>query len=388
MGYRMTEEQVSLRDMVRDWAEKEVKPQVAELDEKGECPKELVQQGFDMGLHIIEVPEEYGGLGLGLRETAIISEEVSRIDFGLATSFFVTAMALKCVMNLGNDEQKQRAMDLVAGGKHAAFCLTEPDAGSDSVNLRTKAVRDGDNYILDGTKCFITNGGLSNLYIVMAVTDKDKGAKGISAFMVERDRPGLSIGKEEDKLGARLSNTTDVILENVVVPKENLLGGEGLGFIMAMKTLDSGRASVAASAIGIAQRALEESIAYAKQRNAFGRPIIELQAIQFMLADMAKKIEASRLLTEGVINLHEAGQSVTKAVAIAKCFASDSAMEVTTDAIQVFGGYGYMKEYPVEKLFRDAKILQIVEGSNQIQRTIIAKSLMKDDGLADYVAMQ
>lgn len=388
MGYKMTQQQRELRDMVRDWLEKEVKPRVAELDEKGECPLDLVKQGFDMGLHMIEIPEKYGGMGLDIRTACIIHEEINRVDGGLAVCFSITSMAVKCILAMGNEDQKRRACDIISQGKFASFCLTEPQGGSDAVNMRTMAVRDNDNYVINGTKCFITNAAPASLYLVMAVTDKSKGAKGISAFMVERDRPGLTIGKEENKMGSRLSSTAEVIFDNVVVPKENLIGEEGMGFIAAMKTLDGGRASVAAGSVGLAQRAMEEAVKYAQQRTTFGKPLWQHQAIQFMIADMATKIEASRQLVEYAVELMEAGKPYSKAVAMAKCFSADTAMEVAVNAVQIFGGYGYCKDYPVEKLLRDAKLGQIVEGSQQIQRMIIGKHTIAENGFADYIPMK
>jgi len=381
MGYRMTQEQKGLRDSIRNFLEKEVKPHVPEYDEKGETPLELVKKGFDMGLHLIDVPEEYGGLGLGMRAACIVTEEMARIDFGYSSCF--NMLALKCVTLMGNEEQKHRACKLVVPGNMCSFCLTEPGAGSDAAAIRTTAVKDGDNYILNGTKCFVTSGAYANLYVVMAVTDPTKGPMGISAFMVEHGTSGLIIGKDENKLGLRLSNTCELIFDNMVIPKENLLGEEGMGFVTAMQGLDTGRITVAAGAVGIAQRALEESIAYSKQRVCFGKAIGKIQSIQFMIADMAKKIEAARLLIDYAATLVDAGADYTKAAAMAKCFATDTVMEVTTDAIQIFGGYGYCKDYPVEKLFRDAKITQIVEGTNQIQRMVIGRSAIADGGSAN-----
>lgn len=388
MGYRMTEEQVELRDMVRSWLEHEVKPRVRELDEKGECPLDLVQQGFDMGLHMLEIPKEYGGAGLDARTACIVHEEINRIDGGLAVCFSITAMAVKCILDAGNEEQKRRACNIIAQGKFASFCLTEPQGGSDAANILMTATRDGDNYVLNGRKCFITNAPHAELFVVYAATDKSKGAKGISAFMVERNTPGLSVGKDEDKMSSRLSATSDVIFDNVVVPKENLIGREGMGFIAAMKTLDAGRVSVAAGSVGVAQRAMEEAVAYAKIRTTFGKPICEHQVIQAMIADMSMQIEAARQLCEYALDLMEAGKPYSKAVAMAKCFAADTAVKVATDAVQIFGGYGVCRDYPVEKLYRDAKLGQIVEGSQQIQRMIIGRAVVSEDGKADYITMQ
>lgn len=273
----------------------------------------------------------------------------------------------------------------MAEGKFAAFALTEPSGGSDSANMRTTAVKDGDNYIINGTKIFITNAPYASLFLVMAVTDKSKGHKGISAFMVERDRLGVSIGKEEEKMGAHLSGTAEVIFDNVIVPKENMIGAEGQGFTVAMKTLDSGRAAVASGQVGLAQRCLEEAVKYAKTRITFGKPICQHEMIQQKIADMAMKIEASRQLIQYALDLMESGKPYSKAVAMAKCHAADTAMYCACEAVQIHGGYGYCKDYRVEKLFRDAKLGQIVEGTQEIQRTIISKLTVAEDGMADYI---
>lgn len=385
MGFKMTREQLELRDMVRNWLEKEVEPRLLEQDEKQECPLDLAQQGFEMGLHMLEIPEEYGGMGLDARTACIIQEEYGRVDGAFGGCFSITAMPMKCIMKMGTEDQKRRACEILSQGKFAAFALTEPSGGSDSANMRTTAVRDGDNYILNGTKCFITNAPHASLFLVMAVTDKTKGHKGISAFMVERERKGLSIGKDENKLGARLSSTAEVIFDNVVIPKENLIGEEGTGFTAAMQTLDAGRASVAAGQVGLAQRALEEAVKYSQVRVAFGKPICKHEAIQMKIADMAMRVEASRQLVQYAVDLMEAGRPYSKAVAMAKCFAADAAMFCATEAVQILGGYGYSKEYPVEKLFRDAKLGQIVEGTNEIQRTIISKLTVAENGASDYI---
>ena len=378
MGYIMTDEQRDLRDMVRAFYEKELDPIVMEYDEKNETPMHLVPKGLEMGLHLIDIPEEYGGMGLGDRTAVILAEEMARHDLGFSSVFSITGMALKVILATGNEEQKRRFSDKVVNGALGAFCLTEPVAGSDAAAIRTAAVPDGDHYILNGTKTFITNGGLADFFIVMAKTDKTKGARGISAFVVERSMKGVSNGKHENKMGLRLSNTCDVILEDVAVPKANMLGVEGKGFITAMQALDGGRGSVAAGSIGLAQRAMEEAVKYSKLRSAFGQPINRFQGIQFMLADMQVQIEAARGLVEKFLYNKEHGLPYGKEGAMAKLFATDTAMHVTTDAVQVFGGYGYCKDYPVEKLMRDAKVQQIVEGTNQIQRTIISRYLASE----------
>lgn len=378
MGYIMSEEQKGLRDTVRNFLQKELSPVVMEYDEKNELPMHLVRKGIEMGLHMMDIPEEYGGMGLDDFTTHILIQEMCRFDVGFTVTFSLTSMALKVVLNIGNEGQKKRMGQFIASGKIGAFCLTEPQGGSDAANMRVTAVRDGDNYILNGTKCFITNGEIADMFIVMAVTDKTKGAKGISAFIVEGPCAGLAVGKHENKLGQRLSPTNDVVFTDVVVPGENLLGEEGLGFIAAMKFLQGGRIGIASLAIGIAERALEETVKYAKQRVVFGQPIANYQGISYMIADMAASIEACRCLVEHALDLKAHGLPYEKEASICKVTASDAVMKITTDAVQIFGGYGLCKDYPVEKLMRDAKVLQIVEGANQIQRNIIARYVMKE----------
>ena len=384
MGFRMTQEQRDLQLMVRNFMEKEVKPVIGGFDERSECPIDLVRESMDLGFHQIIFPEEYGGLGMGLRSWLIAMTEMCKVDSGFGT--MLNPLGLEVVMLAGNEEQKRRASEiLLKNNGISAFCLTEPNAGSDSSGQQTTAVRDGDNYIINGSKIFITAGAYADLFIVIAVTDKSKGPKGISAFMVEKGTPGLVIGKEEHKIGLRTSNTVELSFQDMVVSKKNLLGEEGLGFITAMKGLDFGRLSVACMGLGISERCLEECVAYANQRKCFGQTIGNFQSIQFMLADMAKKIEASRQLIDYAITLYEEGKPYGVAASYAKCFATDSAMEIATDAVQIFGGYGTSTEYPIEKLMRDAKLAQIVEGTNQIQRQIIGKSLLKGFSMDDYI---
>ena len=377
MAYIMTEEKQALVSSIKAFMEKEVKPYVAEYDESGRFPVEIYKKMFEMGLHCMGIPEEFGGGGLDTMTVAMLMEEMSKVDAGVADTVAGVELALNTVLIAGNDEQKKLFSDIVIPGAFAAFALTEPDAGSDAAALKTVAVKEGDEYIIDGRKCFITNGGVADIYVVFAMTDKSKGTKGISAFIVERDRPGLSVGKEENKMGIRASNTSDVVFENVHIPADHLLGQEGKGFKYAMQTLDKGRLIAAAMALGIAQRALDESVSYAKVRKTFGKPIAELQAIRFMLADMDMKIEAARQLMVHGITLESMGMPFSREAAMAKCTAGDVAFSVAADAIQIHGGYGYSREYPVEKLLRDAKIYQIFEGTNQIQRVVIAGHLLK-----------
>lgn len=377
MGYLLTPESQELVSMVKNFAEREIKEQCKAYDVSGEFPADIMEKTLATQLHLIEVPEEHGGMGLDLVTVAAIYEELAKADAGIPSTLATSAMALKPLMMAGTAQQVKQVADVLAAGGYGAFALTEPAAGSDAANTRTTAVREGGEYIISGDKCFISNGGIADIYIVFAMTDKQAGTKGISAFLIERDRQGVSVGKEEDKMGLRLSNTTSVFFDNVHIPAENLIGQEGKGFGIAMKTLDIERILTAAITIGIAQRAMEEATAYAKERTTFGKPIIYNQGIQFMLADMDIKIETARQMMIHALNMAENGMRTTREAAIAKCYSSDMAMQVVTDALQVLGGYGYSREYPVEKLMRDAKVFQILEGTNQIQRMVIAGSLMR-----------
>lgn len=371
-----TENQLSLKSMVADFMQKEIVPIMAEYDRKGEVPMEVVRKGMEMGFHLMEIPEAYGGIGLSFEDYCVLHEEIAAYEAGFGTTFGASDLAVKAVMNAGTEEQKQYFADFIAQGHLGAFCLTEPQAGSDAAAVRTTAVKDGDEWVLNGTKCFITNGGIADIFVVIAVTDKTQGVKGLSAFLVERSM-GVKSGKEEDKLGIRMSNTTDVIFEDVRVPAKNLLGVEGRGFITAMKVLERGRVNCAAGAVGIMRHAIELATEYAKTRVTFGKPIAAKQAIQFMLADMKIAEESARQLMLYAARLCDAGEDCQVAASAAKAYAGDSAMKVTTDALQIFGGYGYSREYPVEKLMRDAKIFQIYEGTNQIQRVVISGAMLK-----------
>lgn len=380
MEYFLTEEQEMIRELAARIAQEKVKPVAAELDEREEFPWEIMKILGESDLFAVWVPEEYGGLGGGVLEQALVVEELSKACSGVAVSYAASGLGSFPILLYGSHEQKSRYMPDIASGKRlAAFALTEANAGSDVSAMTTTAVKDGDDYILNGTKQWITNGGEAEIYTVVAVTDKSKGARGTSAFIVEKGTPGLSFGKKEKKLGIRASSTREVILEDCRIPKENLLGREGLGFIVAMKTFDKTRPGIGAQAVGIAQGALDEALAYARERVQFGQPISSFQGIQFMLADMATQIEAARALVYSVARMVDSGaKDVSKAAAMAKLFASDVCMKVTVDAVQILGGYGYMREYPVEKMMRDAKITQIYEGTNQIQRNIIALELIKE----------
>jgi alkylation response protein AidB-like acyl-CoA dehydrogenase len=372
-----TEEQLGLQKLVREFTQKRVVPMAKELDEKGEFPHELYDEVAEMGLHAMNAPEEFDGPGLDLVTCALLTEELAKGDVGFTVTVNTNTLASGPVLLAGTKAQQKLFYDIVGQGKVAAFCLTEPNAGSDAAAVATTARREGDEYVINGTKCFITCGGVAGLYTVIASVDRSKGLKGLSAFLVERDRPGVSVGKEEDKMGIRSSNTTDVIFQDVRIPVDHLIGKEGEGFKLAMQTLDKSRPLVGALGVGLAQQALDIAVKYAKERVQFGKPIAANQAIQFMLADMAIQIEAARNMVLRACSLYDQGKPFTKESAIAKTLASDIAMKVAVDAVQILGGYGYSKEYPVEKLMRDAKILQIFEGTNQVQRIVIANQLLR-----------
>lgn len=380
MEYFLTEDQVMIRDLAKQIADEKIRPVAAELDEKEEFPHDLMKVLADADLFGVYIPEEYGGLGAGCFELCLIVEELSKACGGVATTYAASALGTFPILLFGNQAQKEKYLpDLASGKKLAAFGLTEANAGSDAAGIQTTATSDGDYYILNGTKQWITNGGEAETYVIIAMTDKTKGPRGASAIIVEKGTPGFSFGKKEKKMGIRASATTELIFQDCKVPKENLLGKEGLGFIISMRTLDRARPGVAAQAVGIAQGALDLAVKYAKERVQFGKPISSFQGIQFMLADLATQIEAARALTYATAKMIDAGsKNISKPSAMSKLFASDVAMKVTTDVVQIFGGYGYMREYPVEKLMRDAKITQIYEGTNQIQQQVIALELIKE----------
>ena len=379
MDILLTDEQRMIKDLCRRIAREKIQPVAAEYDEKEEFPWPIVKILADSDIFGIYIPEAYGGMGGGVFELALVTEELSWGCGGISLAFAATGLGTFPIILFGNDEQKKKYLPKIAKGTIAAFCITEAEAGSDAGSIKTTAVKDGNNYILNGTKQWITNGGEADVYIVIALTDKKKGARGATAFIVEKGTKGLDFGKKEKKLGIRGSMTREVILTDCKVPKENVLAREGMGFIVAMKTFDYSRPGVAAQAVGIAQRALDEAVNYAQQRKQFGQSISRFQGIQFLLADMSIQVEAARAIIYRAAKMIDAGsKNISKISAISKTFASDVAMKVTTDAVQIFGGYGYMREYPVEKLMRDAKITQIYEGTNQIQRGIIAANLIKE----------
>ncbi len=380
MDYGLTEQQVMIRDIARQIALDKLKPIREHYDEVNEFPHEILEVFAKADLCGLYIGEEYGGTGGGVMDLCIAVEELSKICSGIALSMAATALGTFPIILYGNEEQKKKYLPRIASGKSlAAFGLTEASAGSDAGALATTAVRDGDEYILNGTKQWITNGGEADIYTVLVKTDKSKGSRGASALIVEKDTPGFTFGKKENKMGIRASATRELVFQDCRVPVKNLLGREGLGFIVAMKTFDTSRPGVAAQALGIAAGALDEAVKYSRERRQFGKPICSFQGVQFMLADMATQTEAARGLVYMAARYIDSGaKDVSKISAMCKLFASDTAMRVTTDAVQVFGGYGYMKEYPVEKMMRDAKITQIYEGTNQIQREVIGLNLIKE----------
>ena len=379
MNFTLTKEQELVRQMVRDFAVNEVKPIAAEIDVTERFPMENVKKMGELGVMGIPFSTEFGGAGGDVLSYIIAVEELSKVcaTTGVILSAH-TSLCASLINENGTPEQKEKYLrDLCTGNKIGAFGLTEPGAGTDAAGQQTTAVLDGDNYILNGSKIFITNGGVADTFIVFAMTDKSKGTKGISAFIVEKGFLGFSIGKKEDKLGIRASSTTELIFENCVVPKENLIGREGKGFGIAMKTLDGGRIGIAAQALGIAEGALDEAIKYMKERKQFGRPIAAFQGLQWMVAEMSTKIEAARFLVYKAAWLKENKQPYSIDAARAKLYAAEVAMDVTTKAVQLFGGYGYTKEYPVERMMRDAKITEIYEGTSEVQKMVISGSLLK-----------
>ncbi|MED5261256.1 MAG: acyl-CoA dehydrogenase family protein [Myxococcota bacterium] len=379
MDFTLSDQQLTLQDTARRFAAEQIAPQAAEWDQAGEFPRELIKGAWELGMMSTCVPEEHGGIGLPMLDSCIMVEELAWGCSGITTSIMCNDLGLMPIFIAGSDDQKKEWLAPCAAEFNlVSFCLSEPNAGSDVAGLQLLAEPDGDDYILNGTKCWITNGGEADLYTVFATLDRSSRHKGVCAFIVDRNVPGLSPGKKEDKMGQRASDTRVVHFDNVRVPASQRLGAENEGFQIAMKTLDRTRPSIAALAVGIARRAMEECLDYAKERKAFGFPIGSFQAVQFMLADMAKEIEAARLLTYQSAWMVDRGVRASKQSSFAKCFSTDMAMKATTDAVQVFGGNGYTKEYPVEKLMRDAKLMQIYEGTNQIQRLVIAREILKD----------
>lgn len=379
MDFHLTKDQHDLQQMVRDFAQNEIAPIAAEIDRTDEFPRELIRKMGELGLMGIPIPEEYDGVGADFTSYMLAIEEISYASASVGVILAVhTSVGTMPILNFGTEEQKQKYVPAMARGELiGAFGLTEPGAGSDASGIRTRAVKDGDNYVLNGSKVFITNGEVADVFVVFAVTDPEKGSHGVSAFIVERNTPGFSVGKKEHKMGMNGSGTVELIFDNAIVPAAQLLGQEGEGFKIAMSNLDGGRIGIAAQALGIARSAFDAARDYTKERKQFGKSISDFQAVQFMLADMATKIEASRLMIYNAAYLRQEKLPCSKQASMAKYYSSDTAMYVTTEAVQLFGGYGYSKEYPVERFMRDAKVTQIYEGTNQIQRIVVAKNLLK-----------
>jgi len=379
LEYFLSEQQKTIKSLARRIAEEKILPVRAELDEKEEFPWAIIKELADADMFRVFILEEYGGLGGGCFELCLVVEELSRVCSAVAVSYAASALGCFTLMDYGTEAQKRKYLPDIASGKRlTAFALTEPTAGSDAAAIKTTAEKVGGGYVLNGTKQFITNGGDAEIYTVIALTDKTRGARGASALLVEKDTPGFSFGKKERKMGIRASSTRELIFRNCLVPEENMIGKQGMGFIMTMRLLDRSRPGIGAQAVGLAQGALEAAVDYARQRIQFGHPIISLPVVQDMLADMAIHVEAARALVYAAARMIDSGaKNFTEESAMAKVFASDAAMKVTTDAVQICGGAGYMKDYPVEKMMRDAKITQIYEGSNQVLRNAIAIELRK-----------
>ncbi|MBK8230130.1 MAG: acyl-CoA dehydrogenase family protein [Candidatus Eisenbacteria bacterium] len=378
MDFQMSEEQRELQRLARDFAQKEILPRAAHHDETGEFPREICRKAWDLGLMNTHIPEEYGGLGLGVLEGCLIGEELAAACSGIGTPMEANNLAEAPIIVGGSAEQKDRWLrPMTEEFRLAAYCVTEPNAGSDVQGISTTARRVGEEYVLDGAKMWITNGGVADWYFVLAYTDREKKTAGMSAFVVPATAAGIELGKKEPNMGQRASDTRAVSFHEVQVPARDRIGPEGGGWKLAMSAFDHTRPVVAAAAVGVARAAMEHALRYARERHAFGGPIIQQQAIAFMLADMAQSVEAARLLVWKAAWKIDAGQRNTLEAAYAKAFAADACMRVTTDAVQIHGGYGYSREYPVEKLMRDAKVFQIYEGTSQIQRVIIARELIR-----------
>ena len=380
MNYFFTEDQLEMQELARRIANEKMKPLSEHYDQEGIFPWDIVEVMRQSDLFAILIPEEYDGISGKVMDLAIVTEELCAVDAGIALAFGATGLGMYPILIAGSEEQKQKYLPIIAAGEQlCAFALTEANAGSDAGAIETTARKEGDYYILNGTKQWITNGGEAGIYTVFAMTDRTKGARGCSCFIVEKDTPGFTFGKKENKMGIRASATRELIFEDCKIPASNLLGREGTGFITAMKVFDKSRPMVGSQAVGIARGAFEAAARYSQQRHHFGKPVSSFQAVQFMLADMATQIEAARALVFQTAKMVDSGaKNYSKESAMCKYYASDVAMKVTTDAVQILGGYGYMKEYPVEKMMRDAKILQIYEGTNQIQRGIVAANILKE----------
>jgi acyl-CoA dehydrogenase len=377
IGFALTDEQKMLQNLARDFARNTVAPCAEHYDRTAEFPLPVIQKAREAGLINMNIPLEYGGGGASVFEECLASEEIAWGCSGISTTLFINNLAAIPIIVAGSDEQKKHWLGRMVNGELASYAVTEPGAGSDVAGISTTAVKKGNEYVLKGSKTFISNASHSSFFVVFAYTDKAKKYKGMSAFVVERDRPGFSVSKKFDKLGQRASDTAEITLDEVALPESHLLGREGDGFLIAMKVFDKSRPAVAASAMGVAQRAFDEALKYARERQTFGKPLVEHQVVAHTLADMAMNIEAGRLLAWKAAYLVDQGQPNAKYAAFAKAFCADAAMKITVDAVQIFGGYGFMKEYPVEKLMRDVKVFQIYEGTSQIQRDVIIRELLR-----------
>ncbi|KRL62248.1 acyl-CoA dehydrogenase family protein [Lactobacillus psittaci] len=378
MVLQYTERQREYIHLAKEFGDRYLKPNlIKKYDRKGDCPIEAFKPAIDMGLHMLEIPREYGGAGLSYEDSALVFEKLAEYDAGYALTLITSFVALRCVMISGTQEQAQEFADILKPGRFAAFTLSEADAGSDSGSVRATAVRKGDEYILNGDKAFATNGGVADVFIGIFRTS-DNGNHGLSAFMIPRNTPGIWVGKHEDKMGLRLSNTVPIAFRNVHIPIKNLIGKEGKGINIALNSLNLSRAFVSTLTVGIMQRALDEAGKYAVKREQFNTPIVKFESVQNMLADMATSVEAARLMVNNTMKLMDKGSLVRKEGAMTKLFVTDIAQKVTSDAVQIFGGYGYTRAYPVEKLMRDVKGFQILEGTNEIQRMTIAREVERD----------
>lgn len=380
VDFALTEEQVMLRRMAHDFAANEIVPVAAELDESGKFPHEIVAKAREVGLINFNIPEQYGGMGASVLEECLIMEEIGWGCSGVGTALTINNLAAIPIKLAGSEEQRKEWLGRMVDGALASYAVTEPNAGSDVAGIETFAAKRGDEYVISGTKTFISNASEAQFFVLFARTDRESRHRGISCFIVERDRSGFSVSKKFDKLGQRCADTAEIALEEVVIPASQRIGAEGDGFFIAMQVFDYSRPVVAAMAVGVARRAMEEALKYAQERNAFGQPIVNFQAVGHMIADMAIHIEAARLLCWKAAWNCDQGRPNSKEAAFAKAFAADMAMKTCVDAVQVFGGYGYVKEYPVEKLMRDVKVFQIYEGTSQIQRVIITRELIKESG--------
>lgn len=378
MALQYTEQQREYIHLAKEFGDRYLKPSlIKEYDRKGDCPVEAFKPAIDMGLHMLEIPREYGGAGLSFEDSALVFEKLAEYDAGYALTLITSFVALRCVMISGNKKQAQKFADILKPGKFAAFTLSEADAGSDSGSVRATAVRKGDEYILNGDKAFATNGGVADIFIGIFRTS-DNGNHGLSAFMIPRNTPGIWVGRHEDKMGLRLSNTVPIAFRNVHIPVDNLIGKEGKGINIALNSLNLSRAFVSTLTVGVMQRALDEAGKYAVKREQFNTPIVKFESVQNMLADMATSVEAARLMVNNTMKMMDQGSLVRKEGAMTKLFVTDIAQKVTSDAVQIFGGYGYTRAYPVEKLMRDVKGFQILEGTNEIQRMTIAREVERD----------